>query len=124
MSEKTGNFIPSAFFWGLAAFNALMAHVLPMMLRGYNPGSMQSLIMGPLGLYALFKFSENYGLFVVLLGLIYGGPIGHGLFLLMPLRLVRMGVINEWVFAVIFLIGTVGIPIGIAPFFRAKSRRN
>lgn len=122
--ESSMNFIPSAFCWGLATFNALMAHVMPMMMHGYNPGAIQSLIMGPLGLYALFKYSEKYGLFVVLLGLIYGGPIGHGLFLLMPLKLVKRGIINEWGFSLIFLIGVVLVPLGVSPFFRAKNRKS
>lgn len=79
--------------------NEMMAHTLPALVtQHYNPGVLQSVLMlVPTGLLFIRQVLQKYhghGKLMVIESLIFGGPIGHGICLLLPLKLLSTGIVD------------------------------
>lgn len=117
----TGEEMYPAFMWGLAFFNGLVAHVIAGTLElKYNPGFAQSLcLMVPLGFFFMKKICEKYGRVAAVATLVYGGPIGHGVFLILPCYLYAQGYLNDLGLSIFMLFGMV-LPLPLARRFGKK----
>lgn len=113
--EMTENGIPALLAWGLAFANGVLAHALAALVTfSYNPGVAQSLvIMIPAGALFLKDIKETHGVKFVIPAIVYGGPIAHGLFLLLPLYMVGIGVMNDVGFGIVMVVG-MALPFIIA----------
>ena len=93
-------------------------------MRSYNPGLVQSLFMAPIGAAYLYTATKHhqYGWLALLGCLLFGGPVGHGLFLLVPLRLLTQRAIGHAIFAVWLLTGLVAVPLLISTLLQCVVR--
>ncbi|KAL3935330.1 MAG: hypothetical protein SGBAC_009129 [Bacillariaceae sp.] len=100
-TERTGNPLPAVLSHSISCLNAAMAHIMPGLLKqSYNPGLLQSLFMAPLSAAVLYKFYlyQEKSLKAVLICILFGSAYGHGIALLLPLKLCAMGILNEFGF--------------------------
>mmetsp|Transcript_5065 Transcript_5065/g.8853 ORF Transcript_5065/g.8853 Transcript_5065/m.8853 type:complete len:237 (+) Transcript_5065:68-778(+) len=117
--------LAASFAWAYATFNGVFGHLLPSLLKGYNPGSAQSLLMVPIGVYFLRKIkrkNKQHGIWVMVASVMYAGPFGHGLGLLVPIKLFNKGRVNEVVFTIWMLFIAV-LPVLLAQGFALAERQ-
>ena len=120
--EQTGNPIFGVLSSSLSFVNGFGMHLVPALTKHtYNPGAAQSVLMAPLSGWVVYKYCFDYcssstssqsssststSIKALIICLVFGGPWGHGLCLLLPLRLFHLGYLNEWGFtlwAAVFL---------------------
>lgn len=145
-TERSGDAAPAALLWGIAAANAAGAHCLVALLSwSYNPGlATSALLMGPASVFALrslthVKYAAPPSRQAVVVAspishkpwekgtrdkrllaaaLLTGGPLCHGVLMLLPLYLVGQGKLSVTMFARIWLFGTSALPLAIAHAIR------
>lgn len=97
-AEMTQDALFVALTHGLCAANAALAHIMPAVLtQSYNPGLAQSLFMAPCSIQVLYKYYLYCDRKVapIIACAVFGTVWGHGLCLLVPLKLVSIGVFGE-----------------------------
>jgi len=126
-SETTRDYSKTGFMYGLMAFNGGVLHLLPCLVAhgAYNPGTVQSIIMTPLALYVLYKVYLRYGTGTLLASFLYGSVYAHVLVLLLPLKLVSLGYLNDAGFAIWAMGLLMMYPIMISPLLKmGKTRKD
>jgi hypothetical protein len=126
LSESNRDYTKVGLVYAFMAFNGGVLHLIPYLTNGYNPGTGQSVLMTPLALYVLYKVYLRYGGGTLLASVLYGSIHGHVVTMLIPIKLVSLGYLNETGFA-IWAIGLLVLyPILAYPLlnmWRRKSRR-
>ena len=113
-AERFHDYIPAALCWGLATCNAIGAHILPMLLSGtYNPGAVQSLFMAPVGVYFLHEILCIHGPLAVAASLFFGSLVAHAGCILLPIKLIRDGVIPADVY-ILWMVAGMALPVAAA----------
>mmetsp|Transcript_37900 Transcript_37900/g.91901 ORF Transcript_37900/g.91901 Transcript_37900/m.91901 type:complete len:157 (+) Transcript_37900:212-682(+) len=112
-TERTGNPLTVVLNHAISCINATIAHILPGLIKQrYNPGLLQSLFMAPFSAVVLYKFYlyQEKSLKAVLICVLFGSAYGHGIALLLPLKLTAMGILNELGFLIWSLTALILFP--------------
>jgi len=78
--------------------------------------------MGPLGIYVLYHYYKFYGATLVAVAVTYGGPIAHALCMLLPLKMIKWGKMDDTTFTLSFFLTTVILPCFLSQFFATCKR--
>ena len=125
MAERRNDFIPAALFWGLATFNAMFAHIMPMVFSGaYNPGAFQSFFMAPIGIHFLRQMLRLHGPLLVIVALLYGSVFAHAACILLPVSLIQRGLLSTDGYALWMAAGVALPAIASAPLRRLCPARD
>ena len=86
--------------YGLCFVNAFVAHgLIGVLQQAYNPGLFQSIVlMIPISAYVLRLVHQQHGMKILICCLLFGSVWGHGICLLLPMKLWSLGYINEYLF--------------------------